>query len=87
LPAVAPLDSIVQTAEKFFDACTNYRSGISYRRVTKVDPTDKDGREEYEENIRPYELIAAEWPHYVLPPNHPFTFLCPGMPCRFFQAV
>jgi hypothetical protein len=43
--------------------------------------------------IRPFrsdsdlaEKIAAEWPEYVLPPSNPLTFLCPDMPCTFFDA-
>lgn len=86
-PAVVPSDNIIRAAEKFYDTCTNYRGGISYKKEKKDDSETKDDLEKYEESIRPYELIAAEWPHYVLPPNNPLTFLGPDMPCRFFQAV
>jgi hypothetical protein len=86
-PAVASLDSIIEAAEEFYDACLHSRGGIYYRATKKDDATTKDDLKEYEESLRPYELIAAEWPHYVLPPSHPFTFLGPDMPCPFFQAV
>ena len=28
--------------------------------------------------------LAGEWPHYVLPPVNPLTFLHPDNPCSFF---
>lgn len=86
-PAVAPQDSIIQAAEDFYDASLNLRGGINYGRPNSGKSTKKDERQQYEESLRPYEIIAAEWPHYVVPPGHPFTFLGPDMPCRFFQAV
>lgn len=30
--------------------------------------------------------IATQWPEYVLAPDDPLTFLCPDMPCSFFNV-
>lgn len=30
--------------------------------------------------------LAEEWPEYVLGPSNPMTFLCPDMPCSFFDV-
>ena len=86
-PAVAPSGDIIQAAEAFYAACLHNRGGIYYRRSKKDASPEESDLREYEENLRPYELIAAEWPHYVVPPGNPFNFLGPDMPCRFFQAV
>jgi hypothetical protein len=85
--AVTPRDSIIQAAEKFYDACSNYRGAMCYRGSKKDKRSSRNDLQEYEKSMRPYELIAADWPHYVLPPTNPFTFLGPDMPCRFFQIV
>ncbi len=42
---------------------------------------------EYEEGNKPFERIASLWPHYVIPPSHPYTFLDGGCPCTFFGVA
>src|SRR2546425_6193058 len=80
-PAVIDTQSIIDAIEKFYEVCLAYKTSISYRRAEKIEPADP--LLEYEEEMRPFEQIAAAWPHYVVPPSHPFTFLCPDMPCNF----
>lgn len=31
--------------------------------------------------------FSEEWPEYVLGPKNPLTFLCPDMPCSFFNVL
>jgi hypothetical protein len=45
----------------------------------------KDYGRQVEQENKPFEELTAEWPHYVLPPSHPFGFLDPSMPCNFFS--
>lgn len=85
-PAVAQSDSIIQAAEEFYDACRGYSGAFYYMGSRKKGSRKKSDLEKYEASLRPYELLAAEWPHYVVPPGHPFAFLGPDMPCRFFSA-
>jgi len=35
---------------------------------------------------RPFEELAAQWPHYVIPPSNPFAVIDPSCPCSFFEA-
>lgn len=45
-----------------------------------------DPMAEYEAFNRPFQAIASEWPHYVIPPGHPFEVLAPDCPCSFFEV-
>lgn len=83
-PAVSPSNHIIEAAEEFYDACIRYNGAIPIGLRKKGLPKKID-LNAYEAGLRPYELLAAEWPHYVVPPGHPFTFLGPDMPCHFFQ--
>lgn len=87
LPAVIDYQLLVSAAEEFYRACLRYRDAFAYRDSEREEGKDKDSWQEYEEAIRPFEQIAASWPHYVVPPSHPYTFLTHDMPCRFFENV
>lgn len=43
-------------------------------------PTIRCSREDVDEQL------AAEWPEYVIGPQDPMSFLCPDMPCSFFEV-
>ena len=88
IPALHPARQIVEAAEHFYDACCNlftfsYHDHIEKRmKAVAEDSTMAD----YELFDRPFEAIASQWPHYVIPPGHPFEVLGPDCPCSFFEA-
>jgi hypothetical protein len=58
---------------------------ISYRdHVTR--PSGDEPMAEHEALNRVFQVIASEWPHYVIPPGHQFAVLGPDTPCSFFEA-
>jgi hypothetical protein len=84
-PAVIDTQSIISATERFYEVCQVLKTPISYRREETRE--SENPMQEYEESIRPFEQIAAAWPHYVVPPSHPYAFLCSDMPCNFFERV
>lgn len=85
-PASIKTGDLIPAIERFHEACANCTSFECLRASTTGTPA-VESLENYEANMRPFEQIASEWPHYVIPPTHPFSFLCPDMPCKFFQRV
>ena len=82
IPSILPTNSIVTILERFFDVCQNE---ISARAVNSPEPGD-DPKRWYDQLTNPTTALAAEWPHYVLPPVNPLTFLDPTNPCSFFAV-
>ncbi len=82
-PAVLSEKEIIKAADSFYDACYTYRGKI-YGHQSDNSAFDKKHIRKTNHN---FEIMAAEWPHYVLPPSHPFTFLCPENPCKIFQLT
>ena len=80
IPSRLPTDRIVTVLQQFFDVC---QREISARAVSSPEPDD-DPQRWYDQLTNPTTALAAEWPHYVLPPVNPLTFLDPTNPCSFF---
>ena len=86
-PAVEDPDILNQVIETFCDACGNYYSlSPIYTSDKRLRSRRTGPRAEVDKRNALFEEIASEWPHYVLPPSHPFTFLGPDMPCSFFDT-
>jgi hypothetical protein len=86
-PGTLTSATIIEAAEEFADAALNAYSVLPLvRRSTdeKEETKEKDYSREYEENNRPFQEIASYWPHYVIPPSHPYTYLDGDCPCAFF---
>lgn len=83
-PAMLDPNLTIEAAEGFQHACRNNTTIIRYRGLGIK--TMKDMRRENDRANRIFEAMAAEWPHYVLPPTNPLTFLDPDYPGTFFGA-
>jgi hypothetical protein len=79
VPSVIGAAEVIRTLERFYRVCMNSRSGILAHRATSLDST-----EAIERYYAPMVELAMQWPHYVIPPNNPLSFLDPGCPCSFF---
>jgi hypothetical protein len=91
IPALYSTTEILKAAECFYHACGNlftfsYRDQIEERIAKRRESAGDNPIEEYEAFNRPFEAIAAQWPHYVIPPGHPFAVLGPDCPCSLFEA-
>jgi hypothetical protein len=84
IPALYPAQQVIEAAECFYRACGSMFT-FSYREHT-AKPAGDDPVAEYEAFNRPFQAIASEWPHYVIPPGHPFEVLAPDCPCSFFEV-
>jgi len=84
IPALCPTQEIIEAAERFYYACGNLFT-FSYHNPIQAYAAAQDIAE-YEAHNRPFEEIAARWPHYIIPPGHPFEVLGPDCPCSFFEA-
>ncbi len=80
LPSLLANDTIIAILERFFDVCQNEISALV---VNRPGPDD-DPQRWHEQLTNPTTALAAEWPHYVIPPVNPLTFLDPTNPCSFF---
>ena len=87
IPALYSPQEIIETAERFYYATGNLFT-FSYREQfeKRADSTGGFQFADYEAINRVFESIAAQWPHYVIPPGHAFEVLGPETPCSFFEA-
>jgi hypothetical protein len=87
VPALYPKPEIIAAAEEFYYACGNLFT-FSYRDALR-EQTPSAGTSpfvDYETANRPFEVIAAQWPHFIIPPGHALEVLGPDCPCSFFEA-
>jgi hypothetical protein len=86
IPGTVTTTTVIEVIEKFWYACRNFYSISPLVPLTsKTDVTQvSDLFREHEDRQRPFQLIAAKWPHYVIPPSHPYVFLDGSCPCSFF---
>lgn len=68
LPALLGADRIIKIVDRALEV-----AGYTVQRMPARDPAD-----------RSVQLLADEWPEFVLGPDNPLTFLSPEMKCRFF---
>lgn len=91
-PGTLDATTVVDAVERFVHVAHNAYSVVplvplvSKAEADKSDSKQEDFWTESRARNRPFELIAAVWPHYVLPPSHPFTFIDSACPCNFFGA-
>jgi len=74
IPAVIGDAPIIQTIERFYQLCVNFKT-IPQTRAKEGLIFDL---EEIEVLYKPFEAIALEWPHYVVPPGHAYAVLDPS---------
>ena len=80
IPSILPVAEIITILEQFYDVCESEIGGTA-----RAHPeADDDPQRWYEQLVAPATALAGEWPHYVLSPVHPLTFLHPDNPCSFF---
>ena len=87
LPAVLPMDMLASTVDDFHDGCCNVLQFSPLKRLVIKEAArgKSSSSREIEDQNRRFEQFAAEWPHYVLPPTHPFAFFawCPPIPMHY----
>jgi hypothetical protein len=86
-PSTLAPETVIDAIERFARAAHNFYN-IAPLVPLAPDPNanvgERDVLKEHDERNRPFQQIASNWPHYVIPPSHPFTFLDRGCPCSFF---
>ncbi len=90
IPATLPVDVVTDTAERFYDVCANSH-GRRVEDMVRLPPRDDGERpvldtEKWEAVYRVFEALALEWPHYVIPPSHPYAIIDSSRPCSMFDA-
>jgi glycine cleavage system protein P-like pyridoxal-binding family len=86
-PSTVTPTAIIESIERFEHvAHNNYSIAplVPLTMQTKEEQSPQDSWLEHEARNRPFQVIASRWPHYVVPPSHPFTFLDGECPCSFF---
>jgi hypothetical protein len=87
-PSTLTSKTIIEAAERFADVAHNTYNAFPLAtppsEVEKEKADETDYFREHEERNRPFQEIASNWPHYVVPPSHPYTFLDRECPCSFF---
>jgi hypothetical protein len=86
LPGMLEPQLIMEMIEQFHSACANSYTIIPIA-PRQASASKSDPMEDFKRTMRPFEMIAAEWPHYVVPPSNPLAFLDPDCPCSFFSVV
>jgi hypothetical protein len=81
VPALYPAEVVIEAAERFY-----YAAGNMYSPGRPASLTEGGGPFDYHATLRPFKVIAAQWPHYVIPPGHAFEVLGPDCPCSIFEV-
>lgn len=84
IPSTISTRTVIGILERFYDAC---RGGIRRSVEPDVQVEDGDYMRWHDEHAARATALGAEWPHYVLTPVNPLTFLGPDQPCSFFGSV
>jgi len=82
-PGTLDSTTVIEAIERFVRVAHNAYSVVPLVPVTER-ADQKEPFAKAEMRNRPFELIAVGWPHHVVPPSHPFTFINSGCPCSFF---
>lgn len=80
IPSILKIATIRSILERFYYVCEN-TIGPSVIRASDSDMGLEKSRERLASAA---DVLASEWPHYVLPSTNPLTFLYPDNPCSFF---
>lgn len=84
-PSTLTSQTIIEAIERFAHVVHNTYSVVPLRAwVAENESGKKDHWQEFEKDNRPFEQIASSWPHFVIAPSHPYTFLNGECPCTFF---
>ena len=86
IPGAVAEAIVIEVIEKFHYAALNCYSVVPLvpLKLEAVEETKRDYAREHEQRLRPFQAIAAKWPHYVIPPSHPYAFLDGSCKCSFF---
>ena len=84
IPSKTSTRTVIEILEQFYDAC---RGGIRGAVKPEAQVEDGDYMRWYDQHTARSVALGAEWPHYVLTPVNPLTFLEPDQPCGFFGSL
>ena len=82
--------TVIEAVERFIRVAHNTYSVIPLIplsvKVKAEDGSESESVVETKARNHPFDLIAAAWPHYVVSPSHPYTFIDSSCPCSFFAV-
>ena len=81
IPSTLKVTTIRAILEQFYYVCEN-TTGPS---VIHASESGVNLKQSYEPLESAATALAIQWPHYVLPPTNPLTFLHPDNRCSFFE--
>ena len=83
IPAVVGAAKVIDIIDRFDYVCRNSTAPFA-----RNDGKLSEGADELEKRVKlmasAMARIAARWPHCVIPPSNPRSFLDPECPCSFF---
>lgn len=87
-PGTLGSTTVIEAIERFIRVAHNTYSVVPLVPLAQgvERQSEPDATVDYAARNRPFDAIAAGWPHYVVPPSHPFTFIDSSCPCSFFGA-
>lgn len=82
--------TVIEAVERFMQVAHNTYSVVPLVplsvKVKAEDGSQSESLVETGARNRPFDLIAAAWPHYVVSPSHPYTFIDSSCPCSVFDV-
>ncbi len=83
IPAVRGAAKVIDIIDRFDYVCRNSTTPFA-----RDDGKQSEEADELEKRVKLMNVamarVAARWPHYVIPPSNPLSFLDPACPCSFF---
>jgi hypothetical protein len=84
IPAVLGTDRILRIINRFDHLCRNSTTPFRHASPDFDEPKKSRRRKKSSWADSPGRKVAADWPHCILSPSNPLTFLNPDNPCSFF---
>lgn len=83
IPAVLGATKVIDIIGRFDYVCRNTTTPFGH---PVGEPTEEhdDLRKHVKHAQAAMSRVASQWPHYVIPPGNPLSFLDPDCPCSFF---
>jgi hypothetical protein len=83
IPAVLGAAKVIEIIDRFDYICRNTTTPFGH----PIGPSEHD---EFKKHVKQTQAamrqVASQWPHYVIPPGNPLSFLDPDCPCSFFSV-
>jgi hypothetical protein len=83
IPALLGATKVIDIINRFDHVCKNTTTPFAHP-LGELSEKDEEFKKRVKRMNAAMNRVARQWPHYVIPPGNPMSFLGPDCPCSFF---